>query len=122
MPAPKFVPVGPRTSYGAAGHVFASVIADTFDDCCGSRVADGKAFARAADGEQRTSGCTIKRHVADDDLCGFGPRQLAARANHQLASGKTFADEVVGLAFEHQLHAAAGEGAKRLACGAAKRK
>ena len=84
---------GAENQDGAAGHVFASVIADALDDGSCSRVADGKAFAGAADREERACGGSVERDVADDDLRRLGARQLAARANDELAARESFADE-----------------------------
>jgi hypothetical protein len=38
--------------HGATGHVLAAMIAHTFDDGDGARVADGEAFAGTSGGEQ----------------------------------------------------------------------
>src|SRR5437762_3172005 len=63
--------VAPRRTeddHATAGHVFAAVIADTFDDRVSSAVADGKALGGAAAEKRLAAGRAIERDVADDDV------------------------------------------------------
>ena len=64
----KIEPSSPEDDGEASGHVFASVVADAFDDGQGSGVADGEAFAGAAGGEEGSAGGSVEGDVAEDDV------------------------------------------------------
>jgi hypothetical protein len=68
MPAAKLRPVGPSTTTRAAGHVFAAVVADGFDDGVHAAVADAEALAGHAADVGLAAGRAVERHVADDDV------------------------------------------------------
>ena len=100
--------------HGAAGHVFATVIAHTFDDSGGAGVADGEAFAGTTGCKEAARGCAIQRDIAKQDMVRAFTRGIALGAKHDLAAAQALADEVVGQSFEDETHAGDGEGAKRL--------
>ena len=52
----------------AAGHVFAAVVADAFDDRMGAAVADGESLGRPAADKRLTARRAVERDVADDDV------------------------------------------------------
>jgi hypothetical protein len=60
--------------HGAAGHVFAAVVARAFDHRRGARQAHGKALAGHAAEEGLTAGGAVHHGVADDDVAGASPR------------------------------------------------
>src|SRR4051794_1551726 len=59
---------GAKHDYQTVGHVFAAVIADTFNDCCRSRVSDRETFPGYAVEESFTTGGTVKRHIPYNDI------------------------------------------------------
>jgi Ca2+-binding RTX toxin-like protein len=67
MPAAKLRPVWPEHDDDAAGHVFAAVVADAFDNGNGAGVAHGKAFARHAAEVALAADRAVQHGVADDD-------------------------------------------------------
>ena len=68
MPAPKLRPARTEHDDAAAGHVFAAVIADGFDDRMHAAVAHAEALARHAADVRLAAGRAIQRDVADDDV------------------------------------------------------
>ena len=106
---------GAKDDGEASGHVFAAVIADTFDDGQGSGVADGEALAGAAGGEEGSAGSSVERDVAKNDV-QFGLEGGAAlAAKDDFAAGEALADEVIRHALQDKLHSWNGEGSKGLA-------
>ena len=53
---------------GAAGHVLAAVVAQSFDDRHGAAVADGESLAGQAVDEDLAAGGAVEERVADDDV------------------------------------------------------
>ena len=91
---------------GAAGHVFATVVADAFDDGNAAGVSNAEAFARLAGGKQPASGGAVHHGVADDDVLAPGkPAIIFRRAKDYLASVHSFGHVVVGFAEEFYAHA-----------------
>ena len=81
-----------------ASHVLASVVADTFDDCSGTRVADGEALCSYTAEEAGTARSAVEAHVADDDvLLGFEDCR-ARRIHDQAAARQHLPNVVVGIA------------------------
>ena len=84
----------------AAGHVLASVIADTFDDRVRAAVAHGEALAGDTAHERLAAGRAVERDVADDDVL-FGFEGSSRRGIHEQASARQpLAPIVVRIAFE----------------------
>ena len=67
-PQQKFLPVGPRTNYAAASHVFTPVIANTFDNRFNATVTYTEAFASQSVNVGFTFDGTIERNVSDQDI------------------------------------------------------
>ena len=67
MPAAKLRPVGAEHDDDAAGHIFAAVIADAFDDRDRAGVAHGETLARDAAEIAFAGDRAVKHGVADDD-------------------------------------------------------
>ena len=77
MPAAKLRPVGAENHGAPAGHVFAAVIADAFDDGLGAAVAHAEPLGRAAAEERAAARRAVQRDVADEDvLLGLERRDL----------------------------------------------
>ncbi len=109
---------GAEDEDGAAGHVFAAVVADAFDNSGGARVAHGKAFAGAAVDVEASACGTVEDGVAADAIF-FGAELGTGRGDEgDLAAAHAFADVVVGFAGELDVYALHEEGAEALACGA----
>ena len=66
----------------AAGHVFAAVVADAFDDRVRAAVADGEALAGDAADVRLAAGRAVERDVADDDVL-LGDERRAAAADRR---------------------------------------
>ena len=63
------VPAGFTEDYNhPAGHVLAAVFSNSFDHSCGSRIANGKAFASAARCKQKAGSRTVEGHVPQNGL------------------------------------------------------
>src|ERR1039457_3824587 len=75
----------------AFGHVFAAMVAETFDDCGGSGVAHGEAFAGHAVKIRLAAGGSVKDHVSDQDVFFGQKRGVARRINDEAAAGESFA-------------------------------
>ncbi len=88
----------------AAGHVLATVVADTLDDRVGARVADRESFADHAAQERLAAGGAEQDHVAADDvvLGDVVDRGVVRRPHHDAPAGQTLADVVVGVAVDPQ--------------------
>src|ERR1700761_5360882 len=98
----------------SAGHVFAAVVAYTFDDSGGARIAHGETLAGTAGGKEAARGGAIERDIAEQDVVRALTRSIALGAKHDLTPAEAFADKIVGQAFEDETHARNGEGAKGL--------
>src|ERR1700722_3174611 len=82
----------------AASHVFAAVLADAFDNGQGPAIADGEAFASAARDEKLAGGGAVENCVASEDIATAGGSRAGGYGDG--ASGKAFADVIVGFARE----------------------
>ena len=95
------MPVRAENDGEAAGHVFAAVIADAFDDgeCAG--VAHRKPLACAACGEQPAAGSAVESDVAEQRVWALSlQRDATAPRRSQFPAAEALADEVVGETFE----------------------
>ena len=101
----------------AAGHVFAPVLADAFDDRQSPTVSDGEAFTRAARDEQLAGSRAIQDGIARQDIATAGC--VRTSRNGDAAAGEAFRDVVVRFAVQLEVDAGRQEGAETLACAAA---
>ena len=100
----------------AAGHVFAAVIADAFDDGRAPELRTAKRSPARPAAKNESAGGAVESDVAEDDVwLGCRCARAGREPHHQLAAAETFADEVVGQAFEHELSCRRREGAEGLA-------
>src|SRR5258707_9693186 len=102
----------------AAGHVFATVLADAFDNGESAAVADGEAFARASGDEKLAGSGAVENSVAGENVAAAGSGK--SRRDGDGAAGETFADVIVGFAFEAEGDAFGEKCAEALAGGAVK--
>ena len=109
---------GAEDDDGAAGHVFAAVVADAFDDSASARVADGEALAGAAGDPEAAAGRAVEDGVADDDGVFADVAGALGRGDGDHAAAHALADVVVGFAAEVEAEAACEECAEGLAGGA----
>ncbi len=102
----------------AAGHVLATVLADAFDNGESAAVADGEAFARASGDEKLAGSGAVENSVAGENVAAAGSGK--SRRDGDGAAGETFADVIVGFAFEAEGDAFGEKCAEALAGGAVK--
>src|SRR5580700_4476284 len=94
---------GAENGYDSGRHVFASMLADTFDHRESAAVTHGKTLARPPGNVELARGRTIENSVANQHIpaqrgfvaCGYGDG----------ASTQTFANVIVRLAQQAELHA-----------------
>ena len=122
MPAAKFRPVRPMTDHHAAGHVFAAVIADAFDDGRRAAVADGEPLAGQAVDEHFAGGRAVEQRVADDHVFLGIERRAGRRDDDDPPAGKPLAQVIVGVAGQLQRDAGREKRAEALARRAGERK
>ena len=84
------------------GHVLAAVVADAFNHCAGTGVADCKAFAADTAEVTFTGYGAVQNRVADYDILFCNNRAVPGRVDHQAAAGQALADVVVAFAFQFQ--------------------
>ena len=89
----------------SVGHVFATVVAKSFDDRGRSRIAHREALARNAGEERLPARRAIEHNVADDDVLLGNQRRNLGRMNDDAATRKPFAGVIVGVTFERERHA-----------------
>src|SRR5581483_8951982 len=104
----------PEHDNTATGHVLTSVISDAFNHCPYAAVAHSEALSRHAANVSLTTGGAIESDVANDDVVLGNKSRTRRRVDNNLAARETFADVVVGVAFEFQKHAAGDERAEAL--------
>src|SRR4029079_2494784 len=102
----------------AAGHVFATVVADAFHHRHGAGVAHGKPLTGDAGEIRLTGDRAIEHGVADDDALVRPVGRVFGRAHDDAAPGQPLADIVVRVADEVERYALRKEGAEGLAGGA----
>ena len=89
-----------KNDYTATGHVFATVIADSFNDSMGATVPHAESFCCAASEEGFTTGCTVKYDITNDDVF-FGSKATDFRwIDNDSSSGKPFSYIVIRITFE----------------------
>ena len=86
--------------HGAVGHVFAAMVAQTFDYGFGAGVAHGKAFSGHAVEVGFAAGSPVKRDVADQDILFRQERGRARRVDDDLSAGEPLADVIVSVVFQ----------------------
>src|SRR5215210_3332490 len=97
----------------AAGHVLATVVANALDNRRGAAVADTEALSSATGREQSAPGRAVEDRIAGDRLWRVEwSRRRGPDGN--LAAGHSFADVVIGLAFEIEAHTVNDERAETL--------
>ena len=118
MPAAKLRPVLAEHDHGAAGHVFAAVVAGALDDRRGAGVAHAEALAGDAAEEHLAFDGAVEHGVADDDVLAGLALERLRRLDDDPAAAQALADVVVGFAGQFERDAARQEGAEALAGGA----
>ncbi len=103
---------------GAAGHVFAAVVAGAFDDRRRARQAHREALAGDAAEEGLAAGRAVQHGVADDDVLGRVAAEVDARPDREPAAREALAGVVVGVADQVDRDALGEERAEALAAGA----
>ena len=114
-------PGAPQHDDGAAGHVFAAVIAGAFDHRRGARIAHAEALA----GDAAEIGLAVDRavhhRVADDDVVLGLRRARGIRIDDDASAGQSLADIIVGRTLQLERDAAREERAEALAGDAVER-
>src|SRR6266705_2505689 len=105
---------------GPAGHVFAAVISDAFDDGGGARVAYGETLAGYAAEIRFPGDRTVENDVARDDVFGRLATELGRRRNDDAAAREPLSAIVVGIADQIEGHAFGEERPEALARGPGK--
>src|SRR6266404_8382672 len=80
----------------SAGHVFASVLADAFDDRKRATIANGEAFPGAAGDKELAGGSAIENGITGEDIATA--RSGGAGGDGNRTAGQSLADVIVGLA------------------------
>src|SRR5690606_1874252 len=114
----KVVAGGPQHGDQATGHVFAAVIASTFNHGMGAGVTNRKALTGGAGRKQLATSCAIQTGVTDNG--GVLGLEIAAtgRLDHQLAAGHAFTHVVVGITLQNQVQTTDVPDTEALASGA----
>ena len=99
----------------AAGHVFATVVADAFDDGVDAGVPNREALAGHAADENFTGGGAVKGDVADDDVFVGDEGGAGIGIDDDAAAAEAFTDVVVGIADNFDGNAFRDEGTEALA-------
>ena len=120
MPAAKLRPVAPSTRHGAAGHVFAAVVADALDHRVRAGVAHREALARDAAEVRLARDRAVEHDVAGDDVLGRLAAELGRGLHRDAPARQAFAAVVVGVADQVERHALRQERAEALAGRAGK--
>ena len=105
---------GPQHQHGAAGHVFATVVASAFHYSRSAGQTHRKALARHATEKGFTTGGAVHDGVAHNDVGGSRPPKVDAGAHHHTAAGEAFAGVVVGVTNQIQGDALRQKRSKRL--------
>ena len=102
----------------AAGHVFAAVLADAFDNRESAAIADGKTFTSAACDEKPAGGGAVKDGVSGENVAAAGGGGTGRDGDS--STGETLADVVVGFARERESDSIGQKRAEALARAAVK--
>src|SRR6266516_4837204 len=105
---------------GPAGHVFAAVISDAFDDGGGARVAYGETLAGHAAEVRLTRDRPIKDDVPRDDVFGRLATELGRWRNDDAAAREPLPAIIVGIADQFEGHTSSEERPEALARGPGK--
>ena len=89
----------------AVRHVFAAVIAGTFDNGGGAGIANREPFARASSRKQVSAGGAVQAGVADDRRISHHVADTLGRPDDEIAARHAFADIVVGIADKAEIQA-----------------
>src|SRR5690606_1365016 len=98
----------------SSGHVFAAMVADTFDHRVCARVATAESLADHTLEERFTSRRAVEKHVAGDDVLGRLERRIGRGANDHATAGETLAGIVVRITLDADLDASGKPGAETL--------
>src|SRR5690606_13233851 len=101
-----------RTS---SGHVFTTVVTDTFHDGRSSGVSYRKTFACHAVDKEMTGCCAIQCNVTDDDILMCYQRTVICRVNSKLCARKPLTHIVIGFTFQFKRKSFHAKCPKRLA-------
>src|SRR5260221_836790 len=99
-----------------AGHVLAAVLADAFDHCNSTAVADGEAFADLSGDEEPARGGPVQHRVAGEHVAAFG--SILAGADGDGIAGEAFADVIVSFPKKIQRETFGKKSSEALASGA----
>ena len=90
------------------------MIADTFHNCTGTGVTDTEPFSRHTVDECLTTGCTIERHISDNDVFICCKSCILRRINNNLSSGKSLAKVIVAVSAKRKRQSFRDKGAEAL--------
>ena len=95
-------------------HVFATMITHTLDNGTSARVSDSKALGCNATQIHLARGCAVQHNITCDDV--FLRLELGhlGRIDHNASAGQTFANKVIGIAFDFKRDTLGQEAAKAL--------
>src|SRR5262249_1746537 len=96
------------------GHILTAVVPNGFDHSPYAAIADPEALASHATDIRFATGCSIKRHVADNDVFFWPKGRTHGRIEDNLAAREPFAKIVVGIPFQFQGDALGYKGTKTL--------
>src|SRR5713226_7266985 len=91
----------------AAGHVLAAVLADAFDHGESATIANSEAFAGTPSDKKSSGSCAVQNSVSGKYIAA--PRSAGACGDCNRSSGQTFANVIVGFAFQFEVDANAKE-------------
>jgi hypothetical protein len=86
----------------SACHVFTATIADRFYHCIYTRVTNAEPFACHAVDVDFAAGGSVESDVADDDVFGGDESGFGRGIEDDFTAAESFADVVVGIAFEFE--------------------
>src|SRR5512133_162571 len=104
--------------HSTAGHVFTSVVTNTFDDGRSTTISDSEALSSHAAEECFAARCAIQNRVSDENVLVRSNGRARGVLYGDYAATHSLADVIVGVTFEVQLHTVSDEGAEALPCRA----
>ena len=96
---------GTQHDNDTAGHVLAAMVAHAFDNGTCPGIAHSKTLPCPAVNINLSGGSAIERNVADDDIFRWVEGSIPVGSDDEAATGKTFAEVIVGLSFEYKVNA-----------------
>src|SRR5690606_23590276 len=99
----------------AARHIFTTVVAGSFNDCNGTRVAHGETLTRHTIEVGFAFQRTVEHGVAGNDVFRTEAAEIIRGTHNDSATGKALAHVIVGFADQVQSNAVRQEGPKALA-------